>query len=86
MKSIRQMTHKKTLEWWETKIENSEVTPQAIWPTAKFLIKWDRPKAPSAIHSPLGLTFLLSEKANAIADCLENQFTTHDLCDKNYRG
>jgi hypothetical protein len=24
------------------------------------------------------------DKANAIADCLENQFTPHDLCDENH--
>jgi hypothetical protein len=24
-------------------------------------------------------------KAAAIADCLENQFTLHDLCDKNHK-
>jgi hypothetical protein len=24
------------------------------------------------------------EKANTIADCLENQFTLHDLCDDNH--
>jgi hypothetical protein len=24
------------------------------------------------------------EKANAIADCLENQFAPHDLCDYNH--
>jgi hypothetical protein len=28
--------------------------------------------------------FYPSEKANAIADCLEIQFTPHDLCDKNH--
>jgi hypothetical protein len=25
------------------------------------------------------------EKAIAIADCLENQFTLHDLCDENHK-
>jgi hypothetical protein len=34
-KSIRRMTCKKALEWWETKIANTEVTPRAIWPIAK---------------------------------------------------
>jgi hypothetical protein len=24
------------------------------------------------------------DKANEIADCLENQFTPHDLCDENH--
>jgi hypothetical protein len=31
-----------------------------------------------------GLKFLPTEKANAIADCLENRFTHHDLCDENH--
>jgi hypothetical protein len=24
------------------------------------------------------------DKANSIAECLENQFTSHDLCDENH--
>jgi hypothetical protein len=31
-----------------------------------------------------GFTFLLLEKASVIADHLENQFTPHDMCEKNY--
>jgi hypothetical protein len=78
-KSIRRMTRRKALERWEPKIGNTEVTPQAIWPIAS-----DRPRAPTAIHGPSGRKFHLSEKANAIADCLENQFTHHDLCDEEH--
>jgi hypothetical protein len=66
------------------KIGNCEVTPQSIWPIAKSLLKRDEPRAPTAIHCLLGLKFLSLEKANAIADCLENQFTPHDLCDENH--
>jgi hypothetical protein len=40
-------------------------------------MKRDGPRAPTAIHGPLGL------KAKTIADCLENLFTPHDLCDEN---
>jgi len=43
------------------------------------------PKAPTATHDPLLLKFLLLEKANVVADCLENQFTPHDPCDKNHK-
>jgi hypothetical protein len=68
----------------ETKISNTEVTPQAIWPIAKFLLKWDGPRAPTAIHGASGLKFHPSEKANAIADCLEILFTPHYLCDENH--
>jgi hypothetical protein len=78
------MTRKKALERCETKIGNSEVSPQAIWPIAKSLLKRDEPRAPTAIHGPSCLKFHPSEKANAISDCLENQLTHHDLCDENY--
>jgi hypothetical protein len=78
------MTRKKALERWETKISNAELTPQAIWPIAKSLLKRDRPRAPNAIHGASGLKFHPSEKANAIANCLETQFVPHDLCDENH--
>jgi hypothetical protein len=48
-------------------------------------MKRDEAKKPTAIHGPFGLTFHPLEKASAIADCLENQFTLHDLCDENYK-
>jgi hypothetical protein len=47
-------------------------------------MKRDGPKAPTAIHGPLGIKYHPNEKANVIADCLENQFTSHDLCDENH--
>jgi hypothetical protein len=78
------MTRKKTLERWETKMSNTEITPQAIWPIAKSLLKRDGPRAPTAIHGASGLKFHPSDKANAIADCLEIQFTPHGLCDDNH--
>jgi hypothetical protein len=73
------MTRKNALERWETKISNTEVTPQAIWPIAKSLLKRDGPRAPTVIHGDSGLKFHPSEKANAIVDCLEIQFTPRDL-------
>jgi hypothetical protein len=78
------MTRKKALEWWETKIGNTEVTPQAILPISKSLLERDGPRGPTAIHGPSGLKFHPSEKAKEIADCLENQFTHHDLCAENH--
>jgi hypothetical protein len=30
-----------------------------------------------------GLKYHMLKKGNTIADCLENQFTLHDLCDEN---
>jgi hypothetical protein len=54
------------------------VTPQSIWPIAKSFLQRDGPRAPTAIHGPLGLKFISLEKANAIGDCLETPFTLHD--------
>jgi hypothetical protein len=78
------MTRRKALERWETRIGNCEVTPHAIWPVAKSLMKRDGPKAPTAIHDFLGIKYHPLEKANAIADCLEKHFTPNDLCDENH--
>jgi hypothetical protein len=44
----------------------------------------DGPWAPTAIHGASGLKFHPSENANAIADCLEIQFTSHDLFDEDH--
>jgi hypothetical protein len=76
------MTRKKALERCETKVGNAEDTSQAIWPFAKSLLTRDGPRSPSAIRGASGLKFLPWEKANAIADCLEIRFTTHELCDE----
>jgi hypothetical protein len=45
------------------------------------------PKAPSAIHGPLGpiRVFYQIDKTNIIADCLGNQFGAHDLCDCDHK-
>jgi hypothetical protein len=80
------MTRRKAHERWETEVGNCEVTPQALWSIAKSLMKKDGPKAPTAIHGPLGITDHPNEKAKAIADYLENQFTSHDPCDGNNEG
>jgi hypothetical protein len=71
----------KALKRWETKLANCEVTPQAIWPIAKPLTNRSGPKAPSAVHGSFGPIFYPNDKANIIADCLENHFTAHGLCD-----
>jgi hypothetical protein len=47
-------------------------------------MKMDGPKAPIAVHGPLGITYHPKEKAKAIADCLEDQFTSHDHCEENH--
>jgi hypothetical protein len=75
---------KKALERWGTKIGNTEVTPQAIWPIAKSVLTRDGPRAPTAIHGASGLKFLPSEEANAIADSLEIKFTPHELYVENH--
>jgi hypothetical protein len=71
-------------ERWEIKVGKSEVTLQTLWPIAKSLMKRDGPKAPTAIHGPIGITCHRNQKANVTADGLENQFTSHDLCDENH--
>jgi hypothetical protein len=43
-------------------------------------MKRNGPKAQTTVHGPLGIT---NVKPNVIADCLENQFKSHDLCDEN---
>jgi hypothetical protein len=81
--TIRRMTRRKTLELWETKVGNCEVTPRALWPIVKSRMEWDGPKAPTTVHVPVGVSHW-NEKGNVTADCLENQFTSHDLCDENH--
>jgi hypothetical protein len=83
-KTMRRMARRKALEWWETKVENSEVIPQALWPIANSLIKGDGPRVPTAIRSALCITYYPNEKTNATANCVENQFTSVDLCDENH--
>jgi hypothetical protein len=80
------MTRKRALERWETRIDITEITPQAIWPIGTSLLKRDVPRALTAIYGPSGLKFYSSEKVNAISDCLEAQFTHHDFCDENHDG
>jgi hypothetical protein len=47
-------------------------------------MKRDAPKAVTTIHGPLRITYHPNKKANVTADCSENQFTSHDLCDQNH--
>jgi hypothetical protein len=72
-----QLKHRLRKLWQETR-------DLAIWPTARALLNRDAPRAPIAIHGYSGLKFLLKSKVNAIADCLENRFTHHDLCDEHH--
>jgi hypothetical protein len=72
------------LNGWIQKFANTEQTPQAIWPTAKSLSNRDGLSAPTAIQDLLGQKYHPVDKANAIADCLENQFIPQDLRDENH--
>jgi hypothetical protein len=83
-KAIRRMTRKGAHKRWQTKISNTEVTSQAIWPIAKSLVKRDGPKEPTAIHSASGLKCHPFDKAKATADTLEIQFAPHDLRDETH--
>jgi hypothetical protein len=75
------MVRKRALERWETKLTNCEVTSQAVWLIAEFLSKSGGPETPSEVHCPLGPIFYPIDKANIIADCIENKFRAHDSCD-----
>jgi hypothetical protein len=77
------MTHRKALERGETKVENREVPSKAVWPIAKSLMKWGGTKTPTAAHGHVGIKCHPTENAKAIAHCLENTFTLHNLCDEN---
>jgi hypothetical protein len=68
----------------QTTLEHAQETPQAIRPIVKSLTNRDGPREPTAIHGLLGLIFHPEDKTNADADCLEKQFTPHDLCDENH--
>jgi hypothetical protein len=57
------MTCRKALQWWETKVGNCEVTPQALSPIAKSLLKRYGPKVPTTLHGSLGITYHTNEKA-----------------------
>jgi hypothetical protein len=61
-KTIRRMTRIKALERWETKVVNCEVTPQALWPVAKLVMKRDGSKAPTSVYGPLGKTYHPNDK------------------------
>jgi hypothetical protein len=75
-KTIRRIALKRALERWEIKIENFEVTPQAIWPISKSLTNRGEPKATPSVHGPLGPVFYPIEQANVIAHSLENLCVT----------
>jgi hypothetical protein len=62
-KTIRRIARKRAFERWETKIENCGVIPQAIKSIVKSLTKRGEPKAPTAIHGPLGPVFYPNEKS-----------------------
>jgi hypothetical protein len=83
--AIRRIARKRALERWETKIENCEVTTEAIWPIAKYLTTRGGPKAPTAIHDHLGPVFYPNEKVNVIANYLEILFTPHKVCDTDHK-
>jgi hypothetical protein len=75
----------RAFEKWETELAHCRVTPQAVWPIVKFLTKTGEPKAPSAVHGLLSPILYPIDKANIIADCLENHLRAHDLCDCDHR-
>jgi hypothetical protein len=69
----------------EAKLANCEITLQAVWPIVKSHTQSGVPKATSAIHGPLRSILYAIDKANIIADCLENLFWPQDFCDCDHR-
>jgi uncharacterized protein YlaI len=63
---------------------NCEVTPQAICPMARAMLNRNAAKVTTAFHGYSDLKFLPYNKANAIAECLENRFTHHYMCDESH--
>jgi hypothetical protein len=59
-------------------VADSEITPQAIWPNVKLLIKRDGPRAP-----PLSMSSLRKSQGNC--RLLGRAFTTHDLCEGKHK-
>jgi hypothetical protein len=51
----------------------------------KITCQRETTKGTNSYYDLLGLKCQPLEEANTIADCLENQFRTHDLCDKNHK-
>jgi hypothetical protein len=74
------MTRRKAIERRERKVRDCEVTFQTLWPIAK---KKDGTNAPTAIDGSLVITYH-GTRRSTIADCLENHFTSHDLCEENH--
>jgi hypothetical protein len=77
------MTRRKVLKRREKIISNCEVIPEAIWHIVMSLMKRDGLKVPTAIHGPLGLKYQHLDKATTTVNCVEDQFTPHNLCDEN---
>jgi hypothetical protein len=61
----------------------TEVIPEVIWPTTKFLITADSPKRPTAIYGISEFKFNPLNKSNAIVDFLENHLLPEDMCDNS---
>jgi hypothetical protein len=46
-------------------------------------MKMDAPKAITAVHEFLEITYHSNEKVKEVVSCFEKQFISHDLCDEN---
>jgi hypothetical protein len=75
---------RQALERWETKLANTKLTPQTIWPIVKSSYNRDGPRAPTAIHGLLGLKYHPVDKVNTIDDCLKKLVHTDDLSEENH--
>jgi hypothetical protein len=72
------MVRRNAFERWESKLSDSEITPHAFWPLAKFVMRRDKPKAPTGVDSPSGLIFLPLEKSHHY--CVWKTNSHHTIC------
>jgi hypothetical protein len=77
------MSRKKALEQWETQEVTLKSHLRLYGPLRSPSLRGVDQGHP-AVHVALDIKFHPSQKANAIADCLETQFIPHYLCDENH--
>jgi hypothetical protein len=74
------MTRRKALERWGK--NSGELRGHISSSVAYCEIAYE--KTPTSVHGLFGIVYHPNEKANVIEGCSENQYTSHDLCDKNH--
>jgi Reverse transcriptase (RNA-dependent DNA polymerase) len=77
---IRQMIKKHRNESWTKKVESLQVKDKSLWQMTKTIMRLPTKVPP--LHGKRGMAYSNIDKANALADTLEETFTPHDdICD-----